>query len=428
MEYLENVGQAPEPQDVSHRLISESHHVEETVGQQPQSVEAQSGHSSVLPSVQEDEVAQKAEKVPLEGDGNHIDAAGPADSSTSYVLPSSSALRHEMEVLWPTRRDTCLLNKHEVIQKLLDILSTCDGAQRQCVFEALLAIDRAEAPQMPDMLMRYPGTLVILIDEIILLTQQLARSKSRPHNAVHRGSGVLRVLQRMAAENEVAQFLKNACIHSMIFPIVTNRHADWATDVEDYVLEALKVYQILVDHIPPHIYTEKHLFGVPSVLECLVNGDLAPKRGSDAEVHRVAEYIICKTLTTRCWVKITQDIRVEDWLLNDFPNIGASFSDVLNTMTSEEDEAARRALLAVLRQLRSRKHHLASSTDRVEVPGGPLGNPSSHHQARNSQSQVTRGQLQHSRSQPGAHARQFQGRHLGSNMDNPSTGDPRYLY
>lgn len=85
----------------------------------------------------------------------------------------------------------------------------------------------------------------------------------------------------------------------MIVLIITNRHADWATDVEDYVLEALKVYQILVDHIPPRIYTEKHLFGAPSLLECLVNGDLAPKRGSDAEVHRVAEYIICKTLTTR---------------------------------------------------------------------------------------------------------------------------------
>ncbi|KAI5814345.1 hypothetical protein BZA77DRAFT_295207 [Pyronema omphalodes] len=365
IDYPEDVRKAHEPRGVSHRLISESHHVEETVGQQPHSLESQSGQSSVFPSGEEDEVAQKAERVPSvfnhthgrpensqnldhprhtteileyttgrpshrehhtadpligllpwstgeetlltsrnaqyeihsseKGDGNHIDSAGPAGSSTSYVLPTSSALsnrslnhwQHEMEILSPAQTENGLLNKHEVIQKLLDILSTCDGAQRQCVFEALLAIDRAEAPQMPDMLMRYPGTLVILIDEIIHLTQQLARSKSRPHNAVHRGSGVLRVLQRMAAENEVAQFLKN-------------------------------------DHIPPRIYTEKHLFGAPSLLECLVNGDLAPKRGSDAE----------------CWVKITQDIRVEDKLLNDFPNIGASFSDVLNTMTSEEDEAA----------------------------------------------------------------------------------------
>ncbi|KAI5814342.1 hypothetical protein BZA77DRAFT_295204 [Pyronema omphalodes] len=236
-----------EPRDVSHRFISQSYHVEETVGQQPQSLASQSGQSSVFPSGQEDEVAQKAKRMPSvfnhtqgrpensekldhprdttesleyttgrpsdrehhtadpligllpwstgeeklltsrnaqyeihsseKGDGNHIDSAGPADSSTSYVLPNSIALsnkshdhwQHDMETLSLPRTDNGLLNKHEVIQKLLDILSTCDGAQRQFVFATLLAIDEDEARQMP-------GTLVILIDEIIHLTQQLARS------------------------------------------------------------------------------------------------------------------------------------------------------------------------------------------------------------------------------------------------------------
>ncbi|KAI5813747.1 hypothetical protein BZA77DRAFT_372146 [Pyronema omphalodes] len=106
MEYLENVGKAPEPRDDSHRLISESHHIEETVGQQTQSLESQSGQSSVLPACQEDEVTQKAEKVPsvlndtYDGPKNSQTLDNPRDTTENLEYTTDG---HQTGTLQPTR-------------------------------------------------------------------------------------------------------------------------------------------------------------------------------------------------------------------------------------------------------------------------------------------------------------------------------------
>jgi hypothetical protein len=88
----------------------------------------------------------------------------------------------------------------------------------------------------------------------------------------------------------------------MILPIVANRHTFCGIDVEGHVLQALKVYQKLGLHLPASIYAERYFFRMPSLIECLVDSDLAPTEGSEAEVHNVSEYIIYKALTCKACV------------------------------------------------------------------------------------------------------------------------------
>ncbi|KAI5786555.1 hypothetical protein FPQ18DRAFT_308546 [Pyronema domesticum] len=363
---------------------------------------------------------------------NPIDAAAPTDKPVSHELPVNRIVKQSSSNGYPRIRrpkNFCnmtipppltaydQLDKHIIVQEQLYILCTCEARRRQHVLNKLLAIKETQAPQMADMLQQHSGELNHPIPTL--------------RKTISHGTGVLRILQRMSAKYEVSQFLKN----------VTNRHTFCGIDVEDHVLQALKVYQKLGLHLPANIYIERYFFRMPSLIECLVDGDLAPTEGSEAEVHDVSEYIMYKTLTCKagvafccadenllskvlttlinmllrsrdgverlvttasvaeCWVEISDDTRAQDKLIHDFPDIEATLKKIVDGMKTQEDESASSSLFAVLQQLNARRSQLESWRSQVETPRSQVEAPRSQLEARRSQFEARRSQREAPRSE-----------------------------